>query len=514
MRNRTQDDQLDGRAAYSGTDQGWAIHDRTHLEISLRLPLPRSASAPRAFCWESYFLLPSGLRVSQANNSKASLYRSLQSYFGLKAPSVSLPGLLRHAQHLPTALQRGDGCEELKLFGCIARRSLVTARKHLLRRCARADAEQAASAVRRVVDEVGQITDEFRRLSTPAQEVEQCWQLVDGYLSRLAEDFFARVSLALESASQAEAAAIAARAAAREAQYAVQRGFAALVPGTSERDVEALESATHVLKRFTSSALWLPFRVEPAGRWVLQVGYALAAAIAMAFAIGLARYHGTTPRAESLGMWMAIVAVAYAGKDRVKATLQNLLQRWLEKRLPDRTWSLLAPAGGDCLATAAESVAHIDPAQIPRAAQSALAAQTPSGALADTGLHRALWHRKAIRLDRAACKRIDARFQEAVELVRLDVSRWLRHTDDSPKRIYFAGVHDEEVREASAPRAYTIAVAYRFCPNRCSDAPWQCARIVVDRNGIRRVVAGGEAPSGQAAQALLSAILHTADRSS
>jgi hypothetical protein len=76
--------------------------------------------------------------------------------------------------------------------------------------------------------------------------------------------------------------------------------------------------------------------------------------------------------------------------------------------------------------------------------------------------------------------------------MRVDVSRWLTHTDDAKRTVTFADPEAGELFQSKLPRAYDVIVVYRLADANEPDTEWQVARIVVSRNGIRRVASLGE----------------------
>jgi hypothetical protein len=98
-----------------------------------------------------------------------------------------------------------------------------------------------------------------------------------------------------------------------------------------------------------------------------------------------------------------------------------------------------------------------------------------------------LFHKKqvTIRGDRVA--KADSRFSALTEIFRLDLGRWLAHTDDPKRDIVFADPIAGAIGAAEAPRVYNIAVVYRVRRAEQEDAPWHRLRVVVTRKGIRRI---------------------------
>ncbi|MGE3676037.1 MAG: hypothetical protein AB7K71_40590, partial [Polyangiaceae bacterium] len=77
-------------------------------------------------------------------------------------------------------------------------------------------------------------------------------------------------------------------------------------------------------------------------------------------------------------------------------------------------------------------------------------------------------------------------FDGLAEIFRLDLHRWLAHTDDPKQTVVVADRETESIRSYKAPRVYNIAVVYRL---RYADqsSPWHRLRVVVSRKGLQRV---------------------------
>ena len=98
-----------------------------------------------------------------------------------------------------------------------------------------------------------------------------------------------------------------------------------------------------------------------------------------------------------------------------------------------------------------------------------------------------LWHQKVCRVDSRAMESSDTRFAALTEVFRLDLRRWLAHTDDPKQRIVFADPDDAHVYAANAPRVYNIAIVYRLRRANEENAPWKRIRVIVSRKGIQRI---------------------------
>src|SRR5690606_12506173 len=131
-------------------------------------------------------------------------------------------------------------------------------------------------------------------------------------------------------------------AALEQARYRQQTGIGGLGRmSMNRREVEALEFRRHVLRRFRSSVLGLSPDVQPAAGWVRELMFAVAASIAMAFAVAAAFWNGFEIEGSRWITWVLAAVVAYAIKDRLKAILQTLFTSVLARHFPDRRWRIM-----------------------------------------------------------------------------------------------------------------------------------------------------------------------------
>ena len=81
---------------------------------------------------------------------------------------------------------------------------------------------------------------------------------------------------------------------------------------------------------------------------------------------------------------------------------------------------------------------------------------------------------------------IDERFQTLTEILRIDIARWLTHTDDPSRSVTMADPESGELIKSSLPRAYDVTILHRLSPTGVNTG-WTAARVVLSRKGIRRV---------------------------
>jgi hypothetical protein len=269
---------------------------------------------------------------------------------------------------------------------------------------------------------------------------------------------------------------------------------------SDKRRTEHFEFRRHVLKRFTASVLWLSLEVREATTFVIHTLYAVAAAAAMTFAL-VASVRAPNASTSFLRYALPLV-VAYAVKDRLKAVLQGVFAGWIGRSFPDRKWSIKDRERGRCIGEVRERAAFLGFRAVP---EDVLARRrmTRTNALEEQARpERVLWHRKTV-MTRPACRPAAVDHSPSLdlsvltEIFRLNLHRWLRHTDDPNRTVVFADPDDARVYQATARRVYNINVIYRLRSAEARadampdgggrEAPWHRIRVVVSRKGIERI---------------------------
>ncbi len=501
-------------SADHGAQPAFRIHDRTHLELALDYPIEDPTGHP-GYEWEAYIFVPESLRLDSKSLSKSAMYADLRSYMRYAVAATPLDALaIEGTAALEKTLAQGDderSIHELRIFASQVRAACIRAERAVEVAVSSPDntPEQrtaAFSAALRLTYDSRRLTRALRRVIEPERAGDGPLGLavrwVDEDVSRLCETILGSLALALEKAlAPRKVRRAVVEAAVAEARHRRKTGLDGVGRSTADkREVEHLEFRRNLLKRFTSSVLWLKPKIHEGSTWAIHLLYSLAAGIAMAFAIAISFVNGNPLAAENLTMWIVIAVAAYMGKDRIKAWLQGMLTNMASRRLPDRRWRITNHADGE-LVTVDEHTGFVKTSKIP---EDVLARRR------STVRHKFEWearpegvirHRKTIRL-RSGAKNADARFRAITEIFRLDLRRWLAHTDDPKRAIIFADPDDGRVVTKVAPRVYNIAIVYRLRRRDDDSVPWSRMRVVVTRKGIRRLdVVGdpaswGSAPAG------------------
>ncbi len=484
----------------------WRVHDKTHLEFAIDYPL---ATEEQTRIWESYFFVPESFRIHDATYSKKAIYEDLQSYVRYAVPDLPFEELARSApgawlDRVATALERADGAEDgsdaakeatrtLRLWCCLVRGSGLLAMRavetHLdvsldptnLRRDALAFVVSCNGLSRGFH---GVVEGALRRVLP--HEVEFALRWCEEATSLAIETLCADLAIKLEENAAVEAVLpdlaeqVAAQAVA-EARHRADRGYDSVArAGATERDVEHLEFRRHVLKRFTASVLWLSLEMREGAAWVLHIFYAVAAAVAMSFAVFAA--FGTSRFSDDVFRGAIMVVIAYAVKDRMKALLQDRFNKWISARFPDRRWAIHDHERNREVGSVRERAGFVAFDRVP---EPVLAKRrlTREHSLEECARpERVLWHEKVIHVAPSQ----DETFPMLTEIFRLNIAHWLAHTDDPKRKVLFADPDDASVYSAIARRVYNVSVVYRL-RGASDDTPWHRIRVVVSRKGILRI---------------------------
>ncbi len=490
------------------------VHDRTHLEFTLDYGL-RDDARTETFLWEAYFFTPESLRVSSRTYQKQDLYADLQSYVRFAVPRVPFEALARapidRLRRAIASREEARIMRELRLVACIVRESSVETRRRLLAHRGRPSVLPAPAGeplpdlarITALIEEAERLTRALREVLEPARAMSDpvstgaCW--IDEDVSRVLESLFAGLALDLREEGAPDAwARCLEEGALREARYRAGAGIGGVGRiDMRSRELEHLEYRRHVLKRFAAAVLWLEPEVKSASTGVLHFFYAIAASVAMSFALVAALWgpgSGARGADAFVGVeffeWVVVVILAYAAKDRIKALLQVLFQNVVAKHFPDRSWRILDARKKHQLASMEEQSGFVSFAELPREVLEMRRATHLSRLDEDARPETVLFHKKTIEVNRALVQRIEPDFDALTEIFRIDVRRWLLHTDEPKQRFVFADPEANAVARASAPRVYNVSIIYRL--RRVGDTSegaerFRRIRVVVTRKGIRRI---------------------------
>jgi hypothetical protein len=219
-------------------------------------------------------------------------------------------------------------------------------------------------------------------------------------------------------------------------------------------------------------------------RQVQELAFAVAAGIAMAFATVVAFW--AQSRFSNLGAQLfLILVVAYMFKDRLKEAVRNVFSQLLQRGLYDRKVVIEDPAGGQ-LGWCREKIDFETRDRLPAAAVEIrrrgvdATERIAEEELAETVIH----YKKEIVL-----RPLDERSGGAglTDILRFHVGRWTHDMDEPDQEIEYVDAATQALGPVRAAKTYHVDVVFRFHARPKQAPSTTLMRIVLDRNGIKRI---------------------------
>ena len=468
------------------------VHDRHQFELKLEYQ-PADGDRECRYVVEAFVCIPGNLNVAPETVPREELYNDIHNYVRLKTPNLSWSELggLPSSPLVRLAEARTDAtfAYECKLLACVFRARL---------RDLGVEAEGlGGSGLARLVasctttlDAVTSIVGQYRALGERAdlgESARAAYRLADEYMSVSLEHMLRRVIVAvaragLPAAQAGDAAALRRTlldVILREERYRQGLGLPSIIDPRS--DNERFIYRTGLLKKYCSSALFLALRRAAARKRWQDLVYALAAGIAMTFFMAVA-FWGQA-RDQGLAGLFVIPIVAYMFREHLKEAARGLFARLLERGLYDRKMVIDDPAGG-ALGSLREKIAYVRRGEIPPdVAELRRRDVDPIIRIAEEELRETIVHyRKEIVLAR--------RRREGgalTDIVRFHVQRFLHEMDEPDGEIEYVDAETHELERVRAAKTYRVDVVFRFHA-RVGQAPQTTLmRLVLDRNGIKRI---------------------------
>jgi hypothetical protein len=497
------------------------VHDRHQFELKLEYR-PSEDEAQARYVVEAFVCLPSSLNISPETLPRELLYADIHNYVRLKTPELSwselgaLPTspLVRLADELDAVERGGDERVfgyECKLMACVFRarlRELAMAIESALPETTTAKVAPATvskDAIDGIVSEASEALDSVRsiggRYRALAPRVERAevperaraaFRLADEYMSISIEQMLRRVIVAVSRAPLAADATAAAAALKRtlldtildEERYRQGRGFTTIIDPRSDNERYIYRAG--LLKKYCSSALFLAIHRAFARRRWQELLFAVAAGIAMAFATVVAFW--AQARYTKLGLQLfVILVVAYMFKDRLKEATRALFSRLLDQSLYDRKIVIDDPAGGT-LGACREKIGYLRAADLPvDAVEIRRRGVDPMVRMAKEELRETVIHYKKEMV--LSARRLTERpgGGGVTDILRFHVARWTHDMDEPDQEIEYVDAETTALGAVRAAKTYHVDVVFRFHSRGGRALQTTLMRLILDRNGIKRI---------------------------
>ncbi|MEZ4707280.1 MAG: hypothetical protein R3A44_08745 [Caldilineaceae bacterium] len=487
-------------------------HDRYQLELKLDYELIEGQQT--RYEVQTYFFVPRSLGISADTYTRAEFFRDLQNHIRLKTPEFTLPDLLHSAEsplhHLEQIVQAADWPNAHYADALITSFKFLRAiLKSTLREHWRPfaiysgaltsvkDEIKLAAAIEQFLYVTTALASRFHRLyptiaaANLHADVLQAYGLTDESISLLIEEnllgAYELASDRLTGSGQREGLRRALRMAVqRETQHRKKHGAGSVLRRSGKNEEFLYRSS--VLKKFTSSVLFLSTAVEREGVTQEHVLYALAAGISMIFATVIAFYAQRVYGNFTTPLFVALV-VGYMFKDRIKELGRAFFARSLHNRLYDRRIVVKTLDGEHEIGYIREKVRFVSEQAAPPAVLQARNRQLLSDIANDGQGEQVICYAKEVVLYKDIFRKL---YGESLpirglnDIMRYDVHQLLRKMANPRQSKYM--LDGDELKPVRCHKVYHVNIVsvYRV-RTPISDEVITKTRLVLDRKGIKRV---------------------------
>jgi hypothetical protein len=488
------------------------VHDRKQFEIKLEYE-PCPADPKSSYLVEAYLFLPTSLNVDADTYPREDFYADLHNYVRLKTPVFTLEEILcaesspllrmeKYLQQQPLPPEP-EVIYQAKLLSCVFRGALRRFIRFVETWCQELAAEpgdpsrqrQFAQDVRQPLQGMACLLERFRALNkslfarAELEKTRASLRLVDEYMSLSVEQLVRKAVTAMDELPRSGIYADLRRELMNEIieeeKYRKASKLRSVLSPTG--DNEEYMQRLGFLKKFCTNILFLSLRREQRNG-LEELLFAIAAGLAMAFATAVAFWaQGRFPQV-SLNFFL-IVVIGYMMKDRIKEELRRVFASALKPYLFDRKSRIIEPVMKRRLGVCREKVDYRTaigvPAEILALRRSDDFVTVTQGELAETVIH----YQKEVSLASDLLPK-RAGVSGVTDIIRLNVERLLRDMDDPESALEYIDLEDFSVGRIRAAKRYYVDIAFRFSVDhrRSRNVSFRLARLVLDRDGIKRMV--------------------------
>lgn len=494
------------------------IHDRKQFELKLEYQ-PSGTDDESQYFVEAIFFVPRALNISADTWPREAFYGDLHNYVRFKTPVLSFEETLT-GDHSPLVQleQRitfgllGAETEvvyDAKMLSCVLRGALRRFSKLMRLRCAKmkwavddageaSPSEEVRTLSRTAIDSTLRILQRFRaaiegiKTKYPlSAKTLASLRLVDEYLSLLVEQYFRRTVAQMELLPRTKGFLDVRRelmdVVIADERYRKKNGLSSVIE--PDTDNEEYTHRVSFLKKFCMNILFLDVQRSGSRKRWEEVLFALAAGLAMAFALLVGLFAQTRYPQVSFNFFVVAV-IGYMLKDRIKEGLRRLLASYAGKFLYERSTRILDPVTHDEIGVCKEKVDYARAVEIPDAIRSLREEDDLITAALGELPESIIRYRKRIVLQSDMLPRVaDGIVSGVTDIIRVNVERFLHDMDDPDYTLDYVDLEDFSVERLRAAKAYRIDVAFRFSVDdgQHQETTVKLVRLVLDRNGIKRM---------------------------
>jgi len=523
------------------------IHDRYQLEIKVDYPLLPSKET--RYHLNTYLFIPHNLAINSLSYSPNEFYRRLQNYIRFITPDLSPTDLLVDESSPLQIIERiwqeavtpDDDVtvlrltEQFKFLRAILQRTLNRTLQHHWHKfladhrddagnlsAGAATIARAEELLTKHLHLVQQIISRFRSQAIKidddavSERLRTSYRLTDEAISVVAED---NLLSALRLASKVPIEGLEVRVKQllvpplqAELDYRHQQGYQSLLiphaksthaparhhqpharqPSTPQlTESEQNEHYLHhlsLLKKYTSSVLYLSTSLENEGETLEHLLFALAAGIAMIFATVIAFYVQSIYGNFTSPLFVALV-VGYMFKDRIKEIGRSASKTILRRYYYDRRVYIYTLDRKQRLGRIREKVAFVKEGMIPPQVKAAYRRGQLSPMEIDGYSAHVLRYSRRVRLIANAFQKVRREgtpMTGVSDILRLDIRPFLHKMDNPSERRYY--LDGDTMRTAKLDRVYYINIVSTY--NRAGQEEMiisKNVRVTLNRKGLVRL---------------------------
>lgn len=481
-------------------------HGAHHLELELSYPLPKSESKA-TYGVEVFLFTPTALGLTRERYGVKGFLHDTQSYTRcdlcalplakLVDPACTISPINRLNKLLGNMVTERDLDETKVLYELKALVNLhhdeLRARRDLFRQQLKSGLPESGlrdylAAYQRDHEAlVGAVRSYYPTLVDPRvpEVVRQALRLADEGISIKAEKELHHLCLLLEEFSQpTELIAPIEEMIAGEQNYRRLMEFASVAGPDYSVQNEAYVYRESNLKKWAQSSTYMTEEAAKTPARLGQVLASLAAALAMAFAVGSAVITQMFFDMNSLP-WAILIIVSYMLKDRIKELVRNALINLIPTMVADRVVRLTDPRGGEDVGRSRERVRFFESGEAPPDIRNMRRHRSDSFR-AILPPERVIQFSKVLLLDSEKLMKNHQRVVGLKEIIRINLGSWLGQMDDPVDELFT--LVEGQRRVVKTLRVYHINMIVRLTERINEQA---CGlfkyRVILTRNGIERV---------------------------
>lgn len=493
-------------------------HDQYQLEIKLDYELLQGERT--RYRVRTYFFVPQNLGINQDTYDDERFYRDVQNYLRLKTPSLVLRDFTTSPSSPLVKIRQivsrenwmadpGAGdllINNIKVMGAMWKSALRDHVELIQRRIAEAppssdiglqidnliddllvESRKIREAYRRFYAAVNlphvddqifvayQFTDEWISLQLEESAVE-LYQIADSYLKEERKD---RIQRELQELVESEY------------EHRRSHGYDSIL--RPDDDNESYIYRLSVLKKFTSSVLFLNTDMNAEGETLEHVLFALAAGVSMIFATMVAFYAQQQFGELTFPLFIALV-VGYMFKDRIKELGRDVFASLLRNHLYDRRITLQTREGGHRLGFLREKVDFVSEEEIPQEVLNLRDRDHITDVNNDGQGETVFCYSKEVVLFTNTFKQAFAQMPPISginDIMRYDIRNYLRKMDEPFQKRQLLANHN--LVSAICHKVYHLNLisVYELVEPK-TDLLYRRTRLVLDRKGIKRIEHGRE----------------------